>query len=71
MVLGHTTYNGYTAQQHNDFFNVFKKFLTEIKPARVLEIGTAGGGFILAIREILNEIGLSDVPKGNRCEGIW
>jgi len=62
MVLGHTTYNGYTAQQHNDFFNVFKKFLTEIKPARVLEIGTAGGGFILAIREILNEIGLSDVP---------
>lgn len=62
MILGHTTYNGYTAQQHNDFVIVFKKFLTEIKPSRVLEIGTAGGGFILAIREILNEIGLSEVP---------
>lgn len=62
MVLGHTTYNGYTAQQHNDFFNVFKKFLTDIKPSRILEIGTAGGGFILAIREILNEIGLNHVP---------
>jgi hypothetical protein len=62
MVLGHTTYNGYTAQQHNDFVIVFKKFLTEIKPSRVLEIGTAGGGFILAIREILNEIGLSNIP---------
>lgn len=62
MVLGHTTYNGYTAQQHNDFVIVFKKFLTEIKPSRVLEIGTAGGGFILAIRELLNEIGLSDTP---------
>ena len=62
MVLGHTTYNGYTAQQHNDFVIVFKKFLTEIKPSRVLDIGTAGGGFILAIREILNEIGLSNIP---------
>jgi cephalosporin hydroxylase len=62
MVLGHTTYNGYTAQQHKDFFNVFKEFLTEIKPSRILEIGTAGGGFILAIRDILDEIGLSNVP---------
>ena len=62
MVRGHTNYKGYTAQQHDDFYPVIKKFLEEVKPSRVLEIGTAGGGFILAVREILNEIGLSHVP---------
>jgi cephalosporin hydroxylase len=40
----------------------FKKFLEEVKPARVLEIGTAGGGFILAVRDILDEMGLTNVP---------
>lgn len=62
MVKGHTEYKGYTAQQHDDFYPTIKKFLEHVKPSRVLEIGTAGGGFILAVREILNEIGLSHVP---------
>lgn len=62
MVKGHTSYKGYTAQQHDNFYPVIKKFLEEVRPSRVLEIGTAGGGFILAVREILNEIGLSEVP---------
>lgn len=62
MVKGHTSYKGYTAQQHDNFYPVIKKFLEEVRPARILEIGTAGGGFILAVREILNEIGLENVP---------
>jgi hypothetical protein len=62
MVRGHTGYKGYTAQQVDDFYPTIKKFLEEVRPARILEIGTAGGGFILAVRDILNEIGLSNVP---------
>jgi len=62
MVKGHTSYKGYTAQQHIDFFQTMKDFLNEVKPARVLEIGTAGGGFTLAIRDILNEMGLNNSP---------
>ncbi len=61
-VKGHTSYKGLTAQQHNDAFDVFKTFITEIKPKRVLEIGTAGGGLTLFIRDTLNEIGLQDTP---------
>ena len=62
IVAGHTAYKGYTAQQHNDAFEVFKNFLTEIRPKRILEIGTAGGGLTLFLRDTLNEIGLSDTP---------
>lgn len=62
MVRGHTGYKGYTAQQVDDFYPTIKKFLEEVKPARVLEIGTAGGGFILAVRDILDEMGLTNVP---------
>jgi cephalosporin hydroxylase len=59
-IKGRTVYGGYSAQQHNDFFDVFKSFLTEVRPSQILEIGTAGGGFILAIRHILNELGLEN-----------
>lgn len=58
MVRPYITYKGFIAQQHPDVFNVFYNFLKEIRPARVLEIGTAGGGFILFIREALNSLGL-------------
>jgi hypothetical protein len=34
-VTGHTSYKGYSAQQHNDAFEVFKNFLTEIRPKRI------------------------------------
>ena len=59
-VVGHTMYNGYVAQQHNDFHIVMEEFIKEVKPARILETGTAGGGFILAIRDILNKLGLTN-----------
>ena len=62
MIKGHTSYKGYTAQQVDNFYPTIRKFLEEVRPSRVLEIGTAGGGFIFAVREILNEIGLSDTP---------
>lgn len=60
MVTGHTEYKGYTMQQHTNALNIFQKFLIISRPNRVLEIGTAGGGFILGIRDILNDIGLEN-----------
>lgn len=60
MITGCTEYSKLTAQQHVDFYKVFENFLKDIKPKRVLEIGTAGGGFIMAMRDILNSIGLED-----------
>ena len=62
MIKGYTLYKGLTTQQHKDFFEVLKNFLNEIKPSRVLEIGTAEGGFILAVRNILDDMGLNEVP---------
>jgi hypothetical protein len=45
--------------QHENALQVFRDFIQTIRPRRVLEIGTAQGGFILAIRDLLNEAGLA------------
>ena len=60
MVTGYTTYKGLIAQQHISAFRIFVRFLTEIKPKRVVEIGTGGGGFILFLRDVLDSISLED-----------
>ena len=59
-VTGILKYNGLYAQQHMRAFDEFKKLLSLVKPDQILEIGTAGGGFTLFLREYLNEIGLRD-----------
>lgn len=61
-ITGATVYKDLLAQQHGDVFQVFREFLTEIKPSQILEIGTAGGGLTMYIRDILNEIGLTETP---------
>jgi hypothetical protein len=40
-----STYDGWGAQQNPNAFEVFYDFLNEIKPSRILEIGTSLGGF--------------------------
>ncbi len=40
-----STYDGWGAQQNPNAFEVFYYFLNEIKPSRILEIGTSLGGF--------------------------
>lgn len=59
-ITGSTSYKGYTAQQHEDVFAVFEEFLAEIRPSRILEIGTAGGGLTLFLRHTLNKLGLDN-----------
>lgn len=40
-----STYNGWGAQQNPNVFETFYNFLNDIKPRRILEIGTSLGGF--------------------------
>lgn len=40
-----STYNGWGAQQNPNVFETFHYFLNEIRPSRILEIGTSIGGF--------------------------
>lgn len=47
------------SQQNNYAFDSFKQLLSNVKPSRILEIGTSAGGTILFIREFLDSIGLS------------
>lgn len=63
---GHLTYSSIkhkmnlTAQQNPNMFDAFKTLLNDLKPKRILEIGTAGGGTIQFIRDYLDDIGLGD-----------
>jgi len=59
-ITGACVYKNLIVQQHPDVFEVFKKFIQEIKPKRILEIGTASGGFTLFLKDTLNELGMSD-----------
>jgi cephalosporin hydroxylase len=61
-ITGAIVYKNYMAMQHANAFNVFRDFITEIKPSRILEIGTAAGGLTVALRDILNDLGLHNVP---------
>lgn len=73
IIRGHTSYKGYTAQQHDDVFLTFKDFLNEIKPKRILEIGTAGGGFTLFLRDTLDENGYqnAEIKSFDVVETPW
>jgi cephalosporin hydroxylase len=60
-VTGITSYKGTMLQQHDNVFEVFSNFLLDIKPKRILEIGTGTGALTMFIRDFLNENGMSDV----------
>lgn len=61
-VTGHTQYKGLTVQQHKNVFETFRHLLEATTPSRILEIGTAGGGFTLFLRDALDDLGLLKVP---------
>lgn len=58
-MTGYLVYKDLIAMQHENFYSVFEKFLEKVKPARILEIGTAGGGTIFAIHDIIQKLGIS------------
>lgn len=50
---------GHAAQQSHFAYQVFYDFIEEVKPKRILEIGTALGGFTEFLFIITNELGLN------------
>jgi cephalosporin hydroxylase len=60
-------------QQKPEVSGAFEKLLKEIKPKQIVEIGTAGGGTTLSIRETLDEIGLekTDIKSFEVKEHKW
>lgn len=57
-ITGITSYKNKTVMQCEGVFQPFKDLLEQIRPERVIEIGTSSGGLTVYIRDILDEIGL-------------
>ena len=55
---GLSSYNNLACQQNHNVYEVFYDFLKEIKPAQILEIGTALGGFTQFLKLVIDELGL-------------
>jgi hypothetical protein len=54
-----SSFDGHAAQQFHGAYEVFYNFLKEVKPVRILEIGTALGGFTTFLKICCNELGLN------------
>lgn len=55
-ITGCVGYKNTTAMQHEKFFDVFKEFITTVKPKQILEIGMAWGGITTALCDIRDDI---------------
>ena len=53
-----SAFMNHTAQQSHNAYQVFYDFLKEIKPKRILEIGTALGGFTEFLKIVIDELNL-------------
>jgi cephalosporin hydroxylase len=53
---GLSSFMGMAAQQTHEVYEVFYNFLNEVKPVRILEIGTALGGFTQFLKWVSDEI---------------
>lgn len=56
-------YLGHAAQQNPNAYKTFYNFFETVKPSRILEIGTAMGGFTLFLRLCCNDLNLNPVIK--------
>jgi len=54
-----SAFRGHTAQQSHNAYQVFYDFISEVKPKRILEIGTALGGFTEFLKIISDELNLN------------
>ena len=63
---------GHAAQQSHFAYQVFYDFIKEVKPKRILEIGTALGGFTEFLFIIKNELGLdTEILSYDISERPW
>jgi len=56
-----SAYMGQAAQQNHNVYEVFYNFLNEVKPKRILEIGTALGGFTKFLKLVSDELNLETI----------
>lgn len=61
-VQGWFPYKGVVTMQVSSVKEAFTDFFSEVQPKQVLEIGTASGGTTLLARDVLDDLGLNDVP---------
>jgi cephalosporin hydroxylase len=54
-----SAFRGHSAQQSHNAYQVFYDFISEVKPVRILEIGTALGGFTEFLKIITDELNLN------------
>ena len=63
---------GLAAQQHHEAYQVFYDFIKENEPARILEIGTALGGFTQFLKRCVVSLGLNtDIRSYDIHEMRW
>ena len=53
-----SAYDGHTCQQNHHCFEAFFNLLNEVRPVRILEIGTAMGGLTIYLKEMCEGLGL-------------
>lgn len=67
-----STYNGWGAQQNYNAFEVFHNFINDVKPKRILEIGTSLGGFTSFLKYTSDKLGIQcDVLTYDIYEKSW
>jgi hypothetical protein len=54
-----SSFDGHAAQQYHGAYEVFYNFIKDVKPVRILEIGTALGGFTTFLKICCNELELN------------
>ena len=53
-----SAFRGHTAQQNHGAFKVFYDFIKDVKPKRILEIGTSLGGFTTFLKIVCDNLNL-------------
>jgi cephalosporin hydroxylase len=53
-----TVFDGWAAQQNPKAFEVFYDFIKEVRPSRILEIGTSLGGFTRFLNEVCKNLNI-------------
>jgi len=67
-----STYNGWGSQQNYKSFEVFHNFIRDIKPKRILEIGTSLGGFTCFLKYTCKKLDLNcDIITYDIVEKSW
>lgn len=54
-----SSFMGHTSQQSHNTYQVFFDFISEVKPSRILEIGTALGGFTKFLKSTVDHLCLN------------